>query len=281
MIDLAQILFTKYQQKQLAHFYIISTSNHEVHREERLASWIQDFLLKVIMTEKGLNEESAKNVLSLGHGDILEIRKESATDRYVVDDFEELLYFQNYYNFEFSHRFAIVHNAQQIGDTVANKLLKTLEEPRPGTTIFFLNSSGQNFLPTIRSRAIELKLPVENNGIKINEQTGLKSRAEQIEWLRQEAQLRAITPAFFAPLIQYLCGELSPQEFLNNKKIEKEDWNKLFLLLIDLQRLSKSDFKSKETLLNELQWFQKAQVFNQPVWERFLGLTQLSGLMPK
>lgn len=60
MIDLAQVLFSKYEQKQLAHFYILSTANSENMRGELLDNWMRNFLLKVIMHEKGLSEEGPK-----------------------------------------------------------------------------------------------------------------------------------------------------------------------------------------------------------------------------
>lgn len=271
MLDLKEILLSKYREKKLAHFYILSAGLHERNPEAALAEWMEQFLLRVIMDEKQVPETSARNILQLGHGDILEIKKESSADRYTTEDFEELLYFQNYYNFEFSHRFAIVHNAQQISETVANKLLKTLEEPRPGTTIFFLNSSNQNFISTIRSRAIELRLPSTSH--EANQQENIfSSKQEQRSWLLHEGNLRGIESGLIEDFIKVLENGLSPQEFLNNKKIEREMWQRFLLLLIDFHRLSPGDYLSKKILLEELQWFQVAQVFGQPQWERFLGL---------
>ena len=50
-----------------------------------------------------------------------------------------------------SHKVVIVHEADLLNLTAANKLLKTLEEPRTGTFIL-ISSHAQKLLPTIKSR---------------------------------------------------------------------------------------------------------------------------------
>ena len=281
-MDFTQLLFEKYQQKKLAHFYIVSAPAHHPTPEQFLSEWIKQLLVKVIMQEKELPYENALNVLELGHGDILEIKKENHTDRYVSEDFDELIYFQNYYNFEFSHRFAIVHNAQFVSDHIANKLLKTLEEPRPGSTTFFLNSSGQQFLPTIRSRAIEFKLSYAKEALNTVDWHPIhQTRADQKVWLHQEAKKRQLKEEVIEQLWRYLENKEGALELLGNKKIDRDDWQKLFYLLVDLHRFGPSGYAEKETLLEELKWFQLAETFNQPLWERFLGLCQVKVLVEK
>lgn len=272
-MDFEQLLYQKYMQKMLAHFYIITAPPHHPTPSLFLEKWIEGFLLRVIMQEKGINQASAQNVFQLGHGDILQIKKEEDTERYLTEDFEELLYFQNYYNFEFSHRFAIVYNAQNITDHVANKLLKTLEEPREGSTIIFLNSSSQQFLPTIRSRAIELKLQNKN---KDSLTSGLLDPKERLAWFTAQIKNRQLSCDAESALCSYLNQQSSEQEFLTNKKIEKDDWQKLLHLLLEYNCCQATNFQQKQKIMDEIKWFEQSQIFGQPQWERFLGLLKSS-----
>jgi DNA polymerase III subunit delta' len=49
-------------------------------------------------------------------------------------------------------KIAIIDDADSINEEGANSLLKTLEEPPPGSLIFLISTSAQRQLPTIRSR---------------------------------------------------------------------------------------------------------------------------------
>lgn len=49
-------------------------------------------------------------------------------------------------------RIAIIDDAERMNEESANALLKTLEEPPPGSILFLISSSTEALLPTIRSR---------------------------------------------------------------------------------------------------------------------------------
>ena len=51
-----------------------------------------------------------------------------------------------------SRRIAVIDDAQTMSREAANALLKTLEEPPPGSVLFLITSSADAILPTIRSR---------------------------------------------------------------------------------------------------------------------------------
>lgn len=53
---------------------------------------------------------------------------------------------------------AIISDADLMTDRAQNRLLKTLEEPNPGTVIFLLSENTENLLPTILSRCIVYRL---------------------------------------------------------------------------------------------------------------------------
>ncbi|MEI8347332.1 MAG: hypothetical protein WCG27_07690, partial [Pseudomonadota bacterium] len=70
-----------------------------------------------------------------------------------------LFSFFDYAPMELSWRFVVIHQAHQLGEIIFNKLLKTLENPPPRTTIFFLAPEDYAFPPTIHGRAINLCVP--------------------------------------------------------------------------------------------------------------------------
>lgn len=51
-----------------------------------------------------------------------------------------------------SHIIGVIEEADLLGETVQNKLLKTLEEPEPGAVIILATSNRENLLKTVRSR---------------------------------------------------------------------------------------------------------------------------------
>ena len=54
---------------------------------------------------------------------------------------------------------AIIEDADTMTVRAQNRLLKTLEEPNPGTVIFLLSENRDNLLPTIRSRCVTYRMP--------------------------------------------------------------------------------------------------------------------------
>lgn len=53
---------------------------------------------------------------------------------------------------------AIIEDADSMTSRAQNRLLKTLEEPNPGTVLFLLSENTENLLPTITSRCITYRL---------------------------------------------------------------------------------------------------------------------------
>jgi len=68
---------------------------------------------------------------------------------------------------------AILNPAEVMNASAANALLKTLEEPRPGTTLILVTTTPSRLPATILSRCLRLKVCVP-------------ARAELLSWLRQE-----------------------------------------------------------------------------------------------
>ena len=70
-------------------------------------------------------------------------------------------------------RVLLVHPAEALHPNAANSLLKTLEEPPPGTLIALVSDRPARLLATLRSRCRQVALP-------------LPPRSEALAWLRQE-----------------------------------------------------------------------------------------------
>lgn len=65
-----------------------------------------------------------------------------------------------------SRRIAIINDAEAMNEEAANSLLKTLEEPRPGSIIFLISSDLGLILPTIRSRCQPVRFsPLSNEHV--------------------------------------------------------------------------------------------------------------------
>jgi DNA polymerase III subunit delta' len=114
-------------------------------------------------------------------------------------------------------KIAIVDDADTIAEEGANSLLKTLEEPPPGSLIFLISTSVQRQLPTIRSRcqmvrfqpltSDELSQLIVRHGIAENIEDALTvatqaagSMAAVANWTNEE--LRAFRLELFRQLKQ-------------------------------------------------------------------------------
>ena len=60
----------------------------------------------------------------------------------------------------------IIDNAERLSEIVQNKLLKTLEEPYPGTVIILATDNKESLLPTVRSRCVELRMHEQTSDLQ-------------------------------------------------------------------------------------------------------------------
>ena len=70
-------------------------------------------------------------------------------------------------------RVVLVHPAETMNVNAANALLKTLEEPQPGTMFLLVSNQMQKLPPTVRSRCLKIAMPSP-------------SRQEALEWLAKQ-----------------------------------------------------------------------------------------------
>ena len=62
-----------------------------------------------------------------------------------------------------SRAVGIIPDAELMSEVVQNKLLKTIEEPAPGTVIFLICGNREALLPTVRSRCVLLPFDAETD----------------------------------------------------------------------------------------------------------------------
>ncbi|MGX8712771.1 MAG: ATP-binding protein [bacterium] len=90
--------------------------------------------------------------------------------------------------YEGGWRIMVVWMAEKMNESFANKLLKTLEEPLPGTLIMLVAESDERLLPTIKSRVQTIRLKVESGKLKDG---GNAEFAEMlVGWLRMLFKLK-------------------------------------------------------------------------------------------
>lgn len=84
-------------------------------------------------------------------------------------------------SFRQGYKVAIIEPAHQMTPGAANSVLKTLEEPSPGSLLVLLTSRPSGLLPTVRSRCQKLTI-------------ARPSTAEAMTWLQNEAG-KSVSPA--------------------------------------------------------------------------------------
>lgn len=75
-----------------------------------------------------------------------------------VDEIRYILTLAGQHTFEGGRRVIIIERAEKMNPQAQNALLKTLEEPLPGTVFLLLSETPETLLPTIISRCRALKL---------------------------------------------------------------------------------------------------------------------------
>jgi len=95
------------------------------------------------------------------------------------------------------YRVAIVSPAHQMTIAAANSLLKTLEEPGPGTTLILVSDRPGALLPTIRSRCQHIAIRAPQESVALNWMRQLGGKQPSVELLRfaNGAPLRALAMA--------------------------------------------------------------------------------------
>jgi DNA polymerase-3 subunit delta' len=107
---------------------------------------------------------ACRKVAADDHPDVHRLAPEGAGDQIRIGRVSELTMALSLLAMEGRHRVAIVSAAQRMNPDAQNALLKTLEEPGPGTCIVLCADDTAPLLPTVQSRMAHLRLaplPIE------------------------------------------------------------------------------------------------------------------------
>lgn len=91
------------------------------------------------------------------HPDIMLIQEEEGKKEIAVESIRKIHSFFSLSSNNASKKIIIVDSTDKLNKSSSNALLKILEEPNRNSVCFLINNMQQHILPTIRSRAIELK----------------------------------------------------------------------------------------------------------------------------
>ncbi|MBT3981897.1 MAG: hypothetical protein HOE90_11120 [Bacteriovoracaceae bacterium] len=139
-------LLQAFKAGEQGHFYILKAGQLEFAN-----LWIQDFC----MTLAGASSlEKLHN-----HVDFLLLGESLARDKdYTAAELSEFFHFGQFAPMKLPYKIIVVYASHLISENNSNKMLKSLEEPIPGLSIFFVTKNDQTLLPTVESRATTLSL---------------------------------------------------------------------------------------------------------------------------
>ena len=288
---LETILLKRFQEARLAGFYLLRGPLFTPSPEEFLEEWIKSFLTLLLSHHRGLSKEEASQSLLQGHPDILFVNKRPDKGNYIwnkqENDFKDFLKFLPFKPFEFSQKFIIVSKAHLIQKDQWHKLLKALEDIPKNTTLFFLYPSQKELLPTIKSRCLELTLPLpEEIKEKVNAENKSKfyQSEEMSNWLKDHVCWQEngedVTEDTHPMLPQELkeslthflktkTGENQIIDLLKNDEKGQKDLLSAFLTW-ETRRLG--SFNEKRRALEEIKWHSLSKTFRNPASERLYSL---------
>ena len=239
--QLLNTLEKKWKDKTLGHFYILEGE------KEELVSFIDEFLKRVL----------AGGISPVNHPDILFISKEPEKKAYSFEsDFSDLFIFNKFSPLFLDKKIIILPDAHLLTVDISNKILRTLEDLKEGV-FFFLCPSQITLLPTIESRAIRLRIP--------------KSKMDFLDKLYSSSQFQEwLTSNNLPPNLFKNFSGIIP--FLEDLKEDNEAQTHILNLLLDWESNHLSDYKHKESFLEEIKRFQTSLSYNNLFKERFVSL---------
>lgn len=272
--DLTKILLKGLKAQRLSPFYIIKAGPGSTDPRTSLENWMKTFLTKALLETKDASFEECYSIVEQGHADILWPIRNDLKKNYSIKDNElgELFSFMEYGAMELPWRFAVIEDPHKLSNTYLNKLLKTLEEPAPNTTVFFLNNTDEQFLDTIESRAISLTVYEETSSPKwkprpkkFDTNSWMESRADYYPLLLGSPDLREL-------LVNFIDNNQGLGDLMEKLKSTTGTDRELSGLVTEFEADRPNRVEQKERLCTELQWFEKSKTFNNAGWERSLGL---------
>ncbi len=161
-MNIHNVLMKKAEKNELAHFYIVESSEDEEQSFNSLMKFTHEFIRDYYHQIEGAKQKMAN---LMDHPDVYVLgnlpETEDKEDKFFsVEEAEAFSRFFEFKPVQGKRKFAVITEGHRINNIVANKWLKLFEEPVGNVTIFLLNPRRQKLLDTIHSRAQHLRLPV-------------------------------------------------------------------------------------------------------------------------
>ena len=288
---LETILFKRFQEGRLAGFYLLRCPLFTSSPEEFLEEWVKKFLALLLGHQRGLSSKEASQSLLQGHPDILFVHKRPDKNHYIwnkqENDFRDFLKFLPFKPFELPQKFIIVSKAHLIQKDQWHKLLKSLEDIPKNTTLIFLYPSQKELLPTIKSRCLELTLPLseELKGEVNSVQKPVFYQPEEmgnwvktnIHWKESEEDTakdnRPMLPEELKKsLTHFLTTKTGENQILDLLKNDEKGQQELLSALLSWETRRLGSFNEKNRALEEIKWHTLSKTFRNPPSERLYSL---------
>lgn len=170
--------------------------------------------------------------IKTAHPDLLEFRVEGKLALHPIAAIHRLREELSYTPFASDRRVAILYDGDKMLAPAANALLKMLEEPPTGTLLIFTTTHLERLLPTIRSRATIVRVPIS---VPLAAPPHIQPQSESL----------------FAPLVQSLVRMLAKSADHNSTAHNSASYSPGLLTSLDeLQKLFDEQLKLKTNSLN-------------------------------
>ena len=162
-----------------------------------------------------------KNIANFKEIDAFEL-KPNESGNILMEEIIPVLSFASKTSIASEYKFIIIHNACSLSISVANALLKALEEPPKNTFFLLFYTDKKNILPTIRSRSIFIDFKnTKENFEFIAKNIGIA--AENIENLINLSGVKLSNIQYFTNenifnLLQEFQGIITKPSYMNLKK---------------------------------------------------------------
>jgi hypothetical protein len=137
-----------YQQNKLGNLYALIGNDRDAIKKQ-----LNQFFATVFSLDGGASHPKLND-----HPDLLWLEKTANKKEYSLSNLSPLSFFLETKPLESDRKFVIFENAQDLGLSVSNKLLKALEDTPEYLTIFLITSHKEGLIQTLQSRSQFLRL---------------------------------------------------------------------------------------------------------------------------
>ncbi|MCR9205127.1 MAG: hypothetical protein NXH75_11145 [Halobacteriovoraceae bacterium] len=276
-LDVSEIILKSYRVGKLAPLYILRSQTPGWGQSPiSLKNWTLDLASKLLADHFKLEIEQARAKAEIGHSDLLFVTKEKDNKSYKADEqgVVEFLKAHEHPALELKHKLIFVHEADKLTPLLANRWLKTLEEPNENVTTFLLVDGNLPLLQTIESRAITLR--IKNTSVSLEEKKEISDNFHQFV-LEETERNSAIKENLTETQLGQLKKAAKSEQFHCYLDFTRgAHYCEYLLYNLGMEFVTQSQLKghSSERVLEEIQWFQKTKAYNNPQSDRVLGLLQ-------